>query len=233
MIQIDINLIKTQFKHATNELGFPYYSLTNRSVNVTAREITMSPRNAVYNELAREQTTKAILDAALSLFAQLGFNNTSISAIAKKAGISKGLIYHYFASKEIILYTLFDNLQSLGDDLMDQAISIQDPRDSLRYILDAQFDFITNNSELMRLIIGLSLQPDAMSQLSSSIEAATNQQIEKFNTILTQLGYTNPNDEAYSLSAMMDGICLGYLAMGEKYPLNEMKRRIYATYLSE
>lgn len=193
----------------------------------------MSPRNAVYNELAREQTTKAILDAALSLFAQLGYKNTSISAIATKAGISKGLIYHYFASKEIILYTLFDSLQSLGDDLMDQAIAIQDPRDSLRYILDAQFDFIENNSELMRLIIGLSLQPDAMSQLSSSIEAATNQQVEKFNTILTQLGYTNPNDEAYSLSAMMDGICLGYLAMGDKYPLNEMKRRIYATYLSE
>src|SRR5690606_38084742 len=107
------------------------------------------------------------------------------------------------------------------------------PHESLRYILDAQFDFIQNNSELMRLIIGLSLQPDAMTQLSSSIDAATNQQVMKFNSILTELGYANPDVEAYSLTAMMDGICLGYLAMGDKYPLKEMKRRMYATYLSE
>ena len=43
---------------------------------------------------------RQILDIALSLFAQKGYANTSIKDLADAAGISTGLIYHYFSGKE-------------------------------------------------------------------------------------------------------------------------------------
>ncbi|PLX21155.1 MAG: hypothetical protein C0599_08290 [Salinivirgaceae bacterium] len=49
-----------------------------------------------------------IVDAAITLFGENGFHNTSISQIAKNAGVSKGLMYNYFESKEELLKYIFD-----------------------------------------------------------------------------------------------------------------------------
>ncbi|HEY6906435.1 MAG TPA: helix-turn-helix domain-containing protein, partial [Ignavibacteriaceae bacterium] len=52
----------------------------------------MSPRTKEQFEKLRESSRTEILNAALELFAQNGFHGTSISQIAEKAGISKGLM---------------------------------------------------------------------------------------------------------------------------------------------
>jgi len=59
------------------------------------------PRAENYQERRSE-----ILDAAASIFAERGFDGTSTSAIALKCGVSKALLYHYFASKEEILFEM-------------------------------------------------------------------------------------------------------------------------------
>lgn len=59
------------------------------------------PRADNYQERRSE-----ILDAAASIFAERGFDGTSTSAIALKCGVSKALLYHYFASKEEILFEM-------------------------------------------------------------------------------------------------------------------------------
>ncbi len=57
-----------------------------------------------------------ILNAAVELFDQQGYSNTKISDISAKAGISKGLVYHYFSSKEEILFALQDLLKQCVDE---------------------------------------------------------------------------------------------------------------------
>lgn len=52
---------------------------------------------------------KAILHAAVELFAENGFAETSTSAIAKKANVAEGLIFHYFKSKKGILISILDD----------------------------------------------------------------------------------------------------------------------------
>jgi AcrR family transcriptional regulator len=47
-----------------------------------------------------EGTRQHILEAALSCFARHGYDKTSTSAIAKAAGVSQGIIFHYFGTKE-------------------------------------------------------------------------------------------------------------------------------------
>ena len=49
-----------------------------------------------------EERRREILDTAIELFYKKGFSHTSISDIAQKAGISQGLCYRYFPSKEAI-----------------------------------------------------------------------------------------------------------------------------------
>jgi AcrR family transcriptional regulator len=63
----------------------------------------MSPRTSDQFEKMREDKITLIMDAALEHFANLGYHATTISHIAKHAGISKGLMYNYFESKEALL----------------------------------------------------------------------------------------------------------------------------------
>jgi len=47
-----------------------------------------------------------IRDAAAGLFASQGFVRTSMSEVAQACGVSKALVYHYFPSKEALLYNI-------------------------------------------------------------------------------------------------------------------------------
>ncbi|MBN1780615.1 TetR/AcrR family transcriptional regulator [bacterium] len=48
-----------------------------------------------------------ILEAALDLFTELGFHGTSTAAIAKKADVAVGTLFHYFATKEDLINALY------------------------------------------------------------------------------------------------------------------------------
>ncbi|HEY8304455.1 MAG TPA: TetR/AcrR family transcriptional regulator [Solirubrobacteraceae bacterium] len=50
---------------------------------------------------------RAILDAAVRVFARQGFHACRVSDIADEAGVAYGLLYHYFPSKDEVLNTLF------------------------------------------------------------------------------------------------------------------------------
>lgn len=63
-------------------------------------------RFAVISEEKREQ----ILSAAISEFAQNGFNGTSINKVAKRAKISIGAMYSYFESKDDLFLTVVEKL---------------------------------------------------------------------------------------------------------------------------
>lgn len=52
------------------------------------------------NKRDPEATRNTILDASESLFLEAGFADTSMSAVAKRAGVTKSLIHHHFGSKE-------------------------------------------------------------------------------------------------------------------------------------
>ena len=63
----------------------------------------MSPRTPQQFREMREEKMTHIMDVALEHFANEGFYRTTISHIARHAGMSKGLLYNYFESKEALL----------------------------------------------------------------------------------------------------------------------------------
>lgn len=66
----------------------------------------MVPRNKEENQRIKEERRQQILSSALKLFAKNGLAATKITDIAQAAGISQGLIYHYYTSKEDIFVAL-------------------------------------------------------------------------------------------------------------------------------
>jgi AcrR family transcriptional regulator len=55
-----------------------------------------------------EDRREQIIDAAMHVFAQKGYSNATNKDIAREAGITPGLIYYYFESKEALLYALIE-----------------------------------------------------------------------------------------------------------------------------
>jgi AcrR family transcriptional regulator len=63
-----------------------------------------------------EDKRRLLLDAAVRVFARRGYHGSRVGDIAEEAGVAHGLIYHYFASKEEVLRTVFrENFVELLD----------------------------------------------------------------------------------------------------------------------
>ncbi len=65
-------------------------------------------------------TKDRILNVALDLFTEKGFDGTSLREIAERLGVTKAAIYYHFASKEDILMALHMRLHEFGKDALSQ-----------------------------------------------------------------------------------------------------------------
>jgi TetR/AcrR family fatty acid metabolism transcriptional regulator len=70
----------------------------------------------IVTDADRQLKRRAILDAAAVEIAQYGYDRANINTIAERAGIGRGTIYLYFASKDEVLDALLDTIGSLIDE---------------------------------------------------------------------------------------------------------------------
>jgi AcrR family transcriptional regulator len=78
--------------------------------------------------LSEEERRSQILRATFLVVARHGFEGASTNRIAEQAGVSKGLIWHYFADKtDLLKQALMSAMESLGEELSRQAEPSADP----------------------------------------------------------------------------------------------------------
>ncbi len=76
------------------------------------------------------ETNKAkIIDAARKIVAERGVHNTSLRAIAQEAGLSNGALYYYYNSKDLILYDIMEQQNTVPKRLAQKVFSSQDISD--------------------------------------------------------------------------------------------------------
>ncbi|WP_169082648.1 TetR/AcrR family transcriptional regulator [Paenibacillus sp. PL91] len=78
----------------------------------------MAPLNDEQLHHIRDERKEQIAGAALKVFSRRGINGTKMSMIAAEAGISHGLLYHYFKSKEELFITLVEHAMIAAQDAM-------------------------------------------------------------------------------------------------------------------
>ena len=72
------------------------------------------------------QTREKILDVALELFVQHGYDKTSLRDIAERLAITKAALYYYFERKQDILLELHLRLHAMGREVLDELEAVPD-----------------------------------------------------------------------------------------------------------
>ena len=97
---------------------------------------------------------RAILDAAITVFARQGFHSARVSDVAAEAGVAYGLVYHYFRSKDEVLDTLFlERWNVMLDVIRDLDGQDLPAREKLYAIASFIVDSYRHDPELMKVII--------------------------------------------------------------------------------
>ena len=108
-----------------------------------------------------EATKNAILDAAETIFLENGFGNTSLSAIAREAGITKSLIHHHFGSKAGLWQEVKQRRFMAYAQLQMEMLADAPPTaDLLRESMRFYFHFLRDNPQLVRIMAWMFLERD-------------------------------------------------------------------------
>lgn len=93
---------------------------------------------------------RQIMHAAYEVIAEKGYFNFTMMDIAQRAGVSSGLIHHYFKDKENMLVTLLREMQQNIRITLEKALEgITDPRQKLEIFLDQAFGLVENEREFV------------------------------------------------------------------------------------
>jgi TetR/AcrR family transcriptional regulator len=95
-----------------------------------------------------------IINAAIKEFAQKGYDSASTNEIVKEAGISKGLLFHYFQSKKQLFFFLFDYCYNLVADEFYKKIDLteQDFFKRIRQAVLIKMDLQSKYPEILTFI---------------------------------------------------------------------------------
>ena len=116
---------------------------------------------AVPQRAASEETRRHILETALALFRERGFEATTIRDIAGRAGLSLGAAYYYFNSKEAIVGAYYDYVQQEHQTRARAAFARAGGlRDRLRAALHTKIDIMQEDRRLLRALFRYGGDPD-------------------------------------------------------------------------
>ena len=138
-----------------------------------------------------------IRDTAAGLFARDGFSRTSMAELAAACGVSKALLYHYFDSKEALLFDILQAyLRDLERNVAIDAAATANARDYLRNLIGAllrQYREAGNTHKLLTFELPV-LPPEQQAEL----RAAERRIMARFDHALaaaaTEAGRTTPLD---------------------------------------
>jgi AcrR family transcriptional regulator len=186
-----------------------------------------------YSRLGVDERRRQLLEAGMRVFTERSYDTVSMSDIAREAGISKGLLYHYFSSKQDLFRA---TLEVAAAELYDQVR----PDDSLPLqermakTLNAYLDWIEANTDsYVRILEDAGRVPEARDLLKRVREQTA------FMIASGAVGSDDPPRTLISAALgwlwFLDGVCLDWLAhrhMTREQVTNLLLGVLYATVLT-
>jgi AcrR family transcriptional regulator len=170
------------------------------------------------------------MDTALELFANDGFDVTPISSIAAKAGISKGLLYNYFESKEdlirSIIFNGLDNLTYFIDPNKDGMLT----RQEMRYFIEEMFNALKGEPYYWKLYFNLFFQPHVLRLVEKRLAVMIQGYLKMLASYFASSGSEDPDTDAIFFGALLDGIGFQFMANPKQFPLEKMKNKLISIY---
>ena len=180
-------------------------------------------------ETIRRDKSKLILDTALELFAEKGLSsNLNQRHLHARAGISKGLVYNYFESKEKmlqqhIIQTGYDAAYSNLDLNGDHSLA----RDEFVHFLRITFQSVRENPKFWKLYSTLVMQPGIQDLVMTEYSGKA-QEIQKlFLDFVKVMGSIAPENDLIAVSSLIKGAHLILITAPDFFPTWSVRRNHY------
>ncbi len=141
----------------------------------------MAKRAAQKNEI----TQTKIMEAALVLFRERGFENTTMREIAAAAGVATGAAYYYFDSKDAIVMASYQKAQAeLAPQLDAKLAAAKSLESRLRILIEGKLHYFAENRRLLGALTGHINPREPLSPFSEVTAPVRNDDIQRFSNAL-------------------------------------------------
>ncbi|MEQ6333185.1 transcriptional regulator BetI [Sphingobium sp. MK2] len=157
---------------------------------------------------------QALIEATARCLAEKGVGGTSVRAICARAGVSSGLLTHYFEGVNALILATYLDVGATVSAALDQAVEEagDDPRDRLRACLQANFRAPILDPDLLATWIAfwsLVKSDPAIAAVHAQVYAATRAQLETLLlAAVPEMPPARARLAAISLTALVDGLWL-------------------------
>lgn len=176
---------------------------------------------------SKDKRVSEILQSAVDVFLEKGYENASMDSIAEKAGISKGGLYHHFMSKDILLLQANGKLMEPIDEIMKKAKGYKSAAEGLKYYIGEYLSFWLNRKkELVFFFLSMTkaLNDNSLSMLYQAYSEKYADFYEGLYLKGIKFGEFIDHDtrgSAIALMSALDGV-LGYMAFDKKLEYDQV-----------
>lgn len=125
---------------------------------------TPETRPVSHDSRSAQDSRDEILKAAMHLFANRGFHETSMSEVAREAHVSKALIFWHFKTKEELFVAVLNRLlEPYFIDFAEEA-GVLDERAQIKKLVEFYLDFVRNNASSVRFFLAQMLHDQRFSE---------------------------------------------------------------------
>jgi len=158
-----------------------------------------------------------ILEASIKLFAEKGFDATSVDEIARNAEINKAMIYYYFSSKEELLSSIIrksiNEFTSIIEDI--NLSNFKDLEEIIHFFVNEGINYIDKNDMLIRIYQRESL--NLSSRWGTNIIDTVGLVFEKVETMIKKMRKESINfDITLVEQILVTNLIIGYLNLKDK-----------------
>ena len=152
-----------------------------------------------------EQTRSAIVDAAMGLFEEVGYDATTMRAIAERAGVSVGNAYYYFASKEQLVQGFYDRAAAQHLAVSAERLAgVSDLAERIHAHLAAWFEMMGVYHEFAAAFFRTAADPNSpMSPFSADSLPAREAAIARWRSVVDESDAEIPDDMRGELPGML------------------------------
>ena len=146
------------------------------AVDPAAEALQTKVKRDVRARMTGKERREQLLDVGRSLFAQKGFDATSVEEIAQKAGVSKPVVYEHFGGKEGLYAVVVDReMRTLLDAITGALTSSAHPRELLEQAAFALLDYVESSTDGFRILVRDSPVAQSTGTFASLISDAASQ----------------------------------------------------------
>ena len=175
----------------------------------------------------RENSINTLVDVALRLFASKGYEATTIRNIANEAGMSLGLLYNYFRSKDELLEEIFQ--RSVGDINTSFEQSPGQGGSGIAQHIRQTVRLLKEKKDFWRLLHGIRIQSEVVRKLMDGMQQQTAYIEDRIRQNLVEAGIPSPELEAKLLFASIDGMASHFL-LYDNYPIDDVASLLIQKY---